>query len=221
MQNKFKPLKRNWYALTALGTLGVLPLAGCNSPNDQNGSQVAPPMPAANVAPGTAASNSTMDDAATGVAVPKTPTEAVAEMKPTKGNKTSGTVTFTRQPDGNGVKITAAISGLTPGKHGFHLHEKGDCSAPDASSAGGHFNPSNVQHGAPDATPHHAGDFGNITADKDGNAKLEVVDPDLSFEGDNSVIGHAVIVHAKADDLKSQPSGDAGGRLSCGVVEAK
>jgi Cu-Zn family superoxide dismutase len=155
------------------------------------------------------------------VAVPKTTTEAVADLKPTQGNKVKGTVTFTRQPDGNGVRIAADISGLTPGKHGFHLHEKGDCSAPDAKSAGGHFNPTHMAHGAPTAMPHHDGDFGNIIADKTGHAKFEMVDHDLSFEGDNSVIGHAVIVHAKADDLKSQPSGAAGDRVSCGVVNAK
>jgi Cu-Zn family superoxide dismutase len=175
-------------------------------------------MPAAN---GTTTDNTAMDNAATGVAVPKTPTEAVAELKPTKGNKVSGTVTFIREADGNGVRIKADINGLTPGKHGFHLHEKGDCSAPDASSAGGHFNPTHMNHGAPTATPRHAGDFGNITADKNGNAKLDMVSHDLSFEGDNSVIGHAVIVHAKPDDLKTQPTGDAGGRVSCGVVNAK
>jgi Cu-Zn family superoxide dismutase len=221
MRNTTRFIARKWQTLAALGALGVLPLAGCGSQPDQNAPDVAPPMPAANIAPGTAADNAAMENAAGGVAVPKTPTQAVAILKPTKGNKVSGTVTFVREADGNGVRIKAEIKGLSPGKHGFHLHEKGDCSAPDASSAGGHFNPANVAHGAPTATPHHGGDFGNITADKDGNAKLDMVSRDLSFEGDNSVIGHAVIVHSKADDLKSQPSGDAGDRVSCGVVDAK
>jgi Cu-Zn family superoxide dismutase len=220
MRYKTQPLKNKWHALAALGALGVLPLAGCNSQPEQSVPDDVVPMPAANVAPGTAG-NSTSDNAAAGVAVPQTPTEAVANLKPTQGNKVQGTVTFTREADGKGVRIKADITGLTPGKHGFHLHEKGDCSAPDASSAGGHFNPTKVDHGAPTVMPHHAGDFGNITADADGNAKFEMVDPDLSFEGDNSVLGRAVIVHAKADDLKSQPSGDAGGRVSCGVVDAK
>lgn len=209
-------LKSKWQKVAVFGALGVLPLAGCGPQTDQSETDVS-----ANVAPGTAASNALMDDAATGVAVPKTPTEAVANLKPTKGNTASGTVTFIRDGDGKGLTIKADIKGLTPGEHGFHVHEKGDCSAPDASSAGGHFNPAKVDHGAPTATPHHAGDFGNITADKDGNVKIEMVDPDLSFEGENSVLGRAVIVHAKADDLKSQPSGDAGGRVSCGVVDAK
>ncbi len=218
-QHKTKILKNKWQTLAAFGVLGVLPLAGCGPQTSQNA--VTGEAPAANVAPDTADSNPNMDKAATGVAVPKTPNKAVAELKATTGNKVSGTVTFTRQADGNGVRVQAEVIGLSPGKHGFHLHEKGDCSAPDASSAGGHFNPTKMDHGAPTAMPHHAGDFGNITADKDGKAKLDIVDPELTFEGDNSVIGHAVIVHAKADDLKSQPSGDAGGRVSCGVVDAK
>ena len=212
MKNKGTTLKNKWQMLAAIGALGVLPLAGCTPQTDQNADNAVSNAPAA---------NTTMDNAATGVAVPKTPTEAVAELKPTKGNKVSGTVTFMRQADGKGVKIKADIMGLTPGQHGFHIHEKGDCSAPDATSAGGHFNPTKVNHGAPSATPHHGGDFGNITADKDGNAKFETVDPDLSFEGENSVLDRAVIVHAKPDDLKTQPTGDAGGRVSCGVISAK
>lgn len=223
MKNKVHCLKKRWRTLAALGALGVLPLAGCNSQTDQNAQTPPPAEPPSAVTNTTddTVGNTAMDNAATGAAVPKTPTEAVANLKPTKGHKVSGTVTFTRQPDGNGVRIVADISGLTPGKHGFHVHEKGDCSAPDASSAGGHFNPTKVAHGAPTATPHHDGDFGNITADKSGIAKLDMVSHDLSFEGANSVLGHAVIVHEKADDLKSQPSGDSGARVSCGVVEAK
>jgi superoxide dismutase, Cu-Zn family len=143
-------------------------------------------------------------------------TKAVASLSPTKGNDVSGTVTFTKV-DG-GVKIVADVTGLTPGSHGFHIHEFGDCSAPDGASAGGHFNPNHTQHGAPDAEMRHAGDFGNLDADASGNAHYERVDKIISLDGAESIIGHAVIVHAKVDDMKTQPSGNAGARVACGVI---
>ena len=143
-------------------------------------------------------------------------TKAVATLSPTQGNNVSGVVTFTKV-DG-GVKIVADVSGLTPGRHGFHIHEFGDCSAPDAASAGGHFNPTHRQHGGPDSEMRHAGDFGNLDADASGKAHYERVDKVISLDGPESIIGHAVIVHAKADDLKSQPSGNAGARVACGVI---
>ncbi len=142
--------------------------------------------------------------------------KAVAVLSPTKGNSVSGTVTFTKIQ--TGVKIVADVSGLTPGLHGFHIHEFGDCGAPDAASAGGHFNPSHTPHGAPSATLRHAGDLGNLVADQSGKAHYERVDTIISLTGADSVIGHAVIVHEKADDLKSQPTGNAGGRVACGVI---
>jgi Cu-Zn family superoxide dismutase len=143
-------------------------------------------------------------------------TKAVATLSPTQGNNVSGVVTFTKV-DG-GVKIVADVSGLTPGQHGFHIHEFGDCSAPDAASAGGHFNPMHRQHGGPDSEMRHAGDFGNLDADASGKAHYERLDKVISLDGPESIIGHAVIVHAKADDLKSQPSGNAGARVACGVI---
>src|SRR3954462_15464853 len=144
------------------------------------------------------------------------PTKAIAVLHPTTGSNVAGTVTFTAS--GETVKVVADISGLTPGKHGFHIHEFGDCSSPDGKSAGGHFNPGNHQHGAPDATDRHAGDLGNIEADATGKAHLEVTDTVMKLSGSDSILGHAVIVHEKADDLKTQPTGDAGGRLGCGVI---
>jgi len=111
----------------------------------------------------------------------------------------------------------ADITGLTPGKHAFHIHEFGDCSAADAASAGSHFNPMKKQHGAPDAAERHAGDLGNIEADKTGKAHLELKDNMLMFSGENSILGRAVIVHEKVDDW-SQPTGNAGGRVACGVI---
>jgi Cu-Zn family superoxide dismutase len=142
--------------------------------------------------------------------------KAVAVLSPASGSSVMGTITFTKS--GDGVKVTGDITGLTPGKHGFHVHEFGDCSDPKAASAGGHFNPANHQHGAPDASDRHAGDLGNIEADASGKAHVEVSDASMKLTGEHGIIGHAVIVHEKADDLKTQPTGDAGGRLACGVI---
>src|SRR5207247_7982782 len=146
------------------------------------------------------------------------PLKAIAVLHPIGGgSKVSGTVTFTEAADG--VQIHAEITGLTPGNHGFHVHEFGDCSAPDASSAGAHFNPTNTPHAGPDAAARHEGDMGNVEADASGNAKLDYVDHQISLANDaKSAIGRSVVVHAKPDDLKTQPSGDAGGRIACGVI---
>ena len=120
------------------------------------------------------------------------------------------------------MRVVADISGLKPGKHGLHIHEKGDCSAPDATSAGGHFNPDKKNHGAPDASEHHMGDLGNIEANAKGKAHLDrTVDFLTIAEDPNSIAGKAVIVHAQEDDLKSQPVGNAGARVACGVITKK
>jgi len=144
---------------------------------------------------------------------------AVAELSPTQGNSVRGLVHFTETS--KGVRVVANVTGLTPGLHGFHVHETGDCSAPDAKSAGGHFNPSQAEHGGPDAPARHAGDLGNMTANASGIASYERVDKQLSFDGPNSILNRAVIVHAAADDLKGQPAGNAGARVACGVIQAK
>jgi len=141
---------------------------------------------------------------------------ATAVMNPTEGSKVQGVAHFAK--DGEGVRITVNIEGLSPGPHGFHIHEFGDCTSPDASSAGGHFNPTGMPHGGPNAEMHHVGDLGNLVADSNGLAKLEVTNNVLSFEGLNSVIGRSVIVHAQADDLKTQPAGASGARVACGVI---
>jgi Cu-Zn family superoxide dismutase len=141
---------------------------------------------------------------------------AVAVLHAASGGKVEGTVWF--EPAGNGVKVKARVTGLTPGTHGFHVHEFGDCSAADFTSAGGHFNPMSQPHGAPQAAARHVGDLGNIEAGADGVATLDWTDSQLAFDGHHGVLGRAVIVHAKADDLKTQPTGDAGGRLVCGVI---
>ena len=116
------------------------------------------------------------------------------------------------------MKVVADLTGLTPGKHGFHIHEFGDCSSPDGKAAGGHFNPGKSPHAGHDATPRHVGDLGNIEADSSGKAHLELTDKMMTMSGENSIIGRGLIVHEKADDLKTQPTGDAGGRVACGVI---
>ncbi len=145
--------------------------------------------------------------------------KAVAELKPAKNSKVKGTVLFVQE--NAGVHVTAEVTGLTPGEHGFHIHEKGDCSAADFSSAGGHFNPSHKPHGGMESMEHHAGDLGNLTADATGKAHLDFVSHDLSLDGTNSVVGRSVIVHANRDDLVSQPAGNAGPRIACGAIELK
>jgi Cu-Zn family superoxide dismutase len=146
-------------------------------------------------------------------------TKAIANLSPTKGNDVKGTVIFNKV-DG-GIKIVADVEGLTPGKHGFHVHEYGDCSSPDGSSAGGHFNPDGVKHGGPNDPVRHVGDMGNLLAGKDGKAHYEWIDSLMTFYGTHNIIGRSVIVHGGADDLKSQPSGNAGPRVACGVIEAE
>jgi superoxide dismutase, Cu-Zn family len=149
--------------------------------------------------------------------------EAIAVLHGTKGNeKVQGTVKFSEAPgaDHPGVKIVAHVEGLAPNsEHGFHIHEFGDCSAPDAMSAGGHFNPTGGKHGPPGAQS-HVGDMGNLKADASGMAHLEVTVPHASITGKTGVLGRGVIVHANVDDLKTQPTGNAGGRIACGVVGA-
>lgn len=141
---------------------------------------------------------------------------AVAVLHPTRGNTAQGIVTFTKEK--GGVRVVADIEGLTPGKHGFHIHEYGDCSAPDGTSAGGHFNPEGKPHGAPTSQNRHVGDLGNIAADAEGKAHFEWTDPLIAFTGTRSIIGRAIIVHVDEDDLKSQPTGNAGPRIACGVI---
>jgi Cu-Zn family superoxide dismutase len=143
---------------------------------------------------------------------------ATAELQPLGGSTVTGKVTFTEK-DGK-VLVEADISGLMPGKHGFHIHEFGDCSAPDGSSAGGHFNPEGHMHGAPGASS-HPGDLGNLDADGNGRAMLTItLEKATIASGPLSIVGRGLIVHEKADDLVSQPVGEAGGRQACAVIKS-
>jgi len=144
--------------------------------------------------------------------------KATVKLAPTANQTARGEVTFTAEA--GGVHVVGTFSGLVYGEHGFHVHEKGDCSAPDGASAGGHFNPGGKPHAARDAAARHAGDLGNLKADPYGLARVDFVDTTLSLSGPDSIVGKAVIIHEKADDFATQPSGNAGARQACGVIEA-
>jgi Cu-Zn family superoxide dismutase len=142
---------------------------------------------------------------------------ALVILYPTEGSETNGQVIFTKMEDGK-IKVDAEVYNLKPGKHGFHVHEFGDCSSPDGKSAGGHFFTDHDNHGALEDHKTHVGDLGNLDANKDGIAKVSFITDKLSFSGMNSIIGRGVIVHADEDDTKTQPTGAAGARVACGVV---
>jgi Cu-Zn family superoxide dismutase len=144
---------------------------------------------------------------------------ATAQLAPTQGNTARGTVTFTQT--GERVRVVANLSGLAPGPHGFHVHEKGDCSAPDATSAGGHFNPLAKPHGHYETGERHAGDMPAIVADAAGNATLSVtLDTIKVGSGSTDVVGKSVVVHKDPDDYRTQPTGNSGARVACGVIKA-
>jgi Cu-Zn family superoxide dismutase len=147
---------------------------------------------------------------------PARPARAVARLRPVDQSGVEGTVTFV--PARAGIRVTGEVRNLSPGEHGFHVHEFGDCSGEGARSAGGHFNPYDMPHGSPDSVQRHVGDLGNITADSAGTATIDRVDPMIRFEGPASIIGRAVVVHTQADDFTTQPTGAAGGRVACGVI---
>jgi len=142
--------------------------------------------------------------------------KAIAVIGPTKGNSTSGIVKFIKTD--KGIRVTAFLKNLSPGSHGFHIHEFGDCTSDNGTSAGGHFNPTHQSHGNPKSTSYHIGDLGNIVAAKNGQAHLDKVLPHLKLNGPNSIIGRGIIIHAKTDDFTSQPTGAAGKRIACGVI---
>jgi Cu-Zn family superoxide dismutase len=131
------------------------------------------------------------------------------------GGKAQGVIHFAEK--GKAVEITGEVTGLTPGEHAFHVHEFGDLSSPDGLTAGAHYNPKDKMHGGPDSASRHVGDLGNITADKSGKAVINISDEEIRLRGPYSVVGRAIIVHAKSDDLKSQPDGNSGVRFAGGV----
>lgn len=170
-----------------------------------------PPPPAAEPPPADSTEAATAPEAA----APKS-VETIFQSK--SGSKLAGKATLTETAEG--VKVVLSVDGVPPGDHGSHVHEKGDCSAPDAASAGGHFNPAASPHALPASSPRHLGDLGNIVVAADGKGTLEIVAPGANLkEGDpNSFLGRAIIVHEKKDD-GGQPTGNAGGRIGCAEIK--
>jgi len=193
-------------------TLCAAVFAGCSKKSSGDAAKPTPPAE-----PATATAPAPVEAEPPAPAPPAPPRAASTTLAPTAKSKVTGTVSF-KEVEG-GVEVTANVENLKPGDHGFHVHEKGDCSAPDASSAGGHFNPGGHPHGAPDAEHRHEGDFGNLTAGKDGKATKTFVMKGITLDDSpTSIIGKGFIVHEKADDFKTQPTGNAGGRVACGVI---
>lgn len=195
------PMQKNAHCHVSILTAAlVFALAGCAS--------TAPPAKPAATAP---------VKPATG---PSTAQQAQANLASASGSLVSGKLILV--PMQGGVHVSGEIGGFSPGgSHGFHIHEKGDCSAADASSAGGHFNPAGQPHGRAMQGAHHAGDSDNIVADANGVAKIDTHIMGVSLGGGagNDIAGRAFVVHAVADDYTSQPSGNAGARVACGVIK--
>lgn len=165
-------------------------------------------------------SPSSVNQADGDVSSPPEPIRRIAEarLSPTDGSEVEGLVTFIQET--GGIRVIADVRNLSVNsRHGFHIHENGDCSAPDASSAGGRFNPTGETHASPMVDKRHVGDLGNLETTDSGGAMYVRVDEYLRFDGESSIIGKSVIVHAGVDDFVSQPSGNAGPRLACGVIE--
>ncbi|MCW0405497.1 superoxide dismutase family protein [Xanthomonas sontii] len=145
--------------------------------------------------------------------------QAQAVLAPASGSLVSGKLSLVAAP--GGVRITGTLGGLQPNRSfAFHVHERGDCSAADASSAGGHFNPLGAPHGRAGSGPHHAGDMDNLNANADGTAQIDVLLHGVVLGGSaaNDIVGRALVAHADPDDYRSQPAGNAGARVACGVI---
>jgi len=209
--------------LTALIPFALLVACGRTEPPPASSdSTTAPPAATAPAPPDAATAPATPPNTATNQAAaqvtlagPPAKTTGKKAAKQVGGNLQLVTGTA-------GVLITGQITGLAPNTtHGFHVHETGDCSAPDFKSAGGHFNPDNAMHGDPASTMHHLGDIPNIKSDAKGVATVNatITGATLNDGGPHDLVGKALIVHAKKDDYKTQPSGDSGDRIACGVIE--
>lgn len=207
IMKKFTTVKtvitRVYNNFTTLSVIGLfLLLSACNSGNKQN-NEVDDAQ--------TASEEQQEDEKAT----------AIAAMEAASGSQVTGEANFTEEANGR-VRFELSVENLSPGEHAVHLHEKGDCSAEDASSAGGHWNPTMKPHGKRgDGSSYHKGDVGNMTVGNDGKGTLNLTIEGWSIGGADStnVVGKSVIVHEKADDFTTQPTGNAGGRVSCGVIK--
>jgi Cu-Zn family superoxide dismutase len=198
-------------------TAAVIALAACNTTPAGDDDIMDAGMATATDAGAAAGTAPAADAGATSAPV----SSATVHLASASGSLVSGTINL--MPMGNGVHLTGEVGGLQPGTfHGFHIHENGDCSAPDASSAGGHFNPTGMPHGRQDTPSHHAGDMDNIIANEQGVAQIDahLEEATLGGGGETDILGRALIVHADPDDYTSQPSGSAGARVACGVITA-
>jgi Cu-Zn family superoxide dismutase len=203
----------------------LIPAAICTACGNTNEESFATSTPAPINAPAaTTATNAAFTTGAApviGASPVATPATAQVNLTSAAGSSVNGDLTLTGE--GNGVSIRGEITGLAPGKeHGFHVHEIGECSLPDFSSAGGHFNPTEDPHGRPESTARHLGDIPNAKADENGRATIDVsvngvtlVDQDGA---PHEILGKAIVVHALPDDYKTQPSGGSGDRIACGVI---
>jgi len=207
-------------SLIALAIVVASVATGCGKKED-----VAPPGSPASEAPAPAGDSPTVADATEpgttpgSSAVGETTSQAAVQLAPTRGNTANGGLKIAAA--GTGVHISGMVQGLKPdSEFGFHFHEKGDCSAPDATSAGAHFNPTNQQHGNPQGQAHHAGDMLNVKSDAQGVAEVSIDNADVTLQTGqpNDIVGKALVMHAKPDDYKTQPSGDSGDRIACGVI---
>ena len=154
------------------------------------------------------------------ILVPAMPSQqAIAILGSASGSDLTGTATFTQ--NGETITLAVEIQSVSPGLHAVHIHEKGDCSAPDGTSAGGHWNPTNVAHGKWGVGEFHLGDIGNITVGEDGTGRIELTTNlwEMGTGSDLDIVGKGIIVHAGADDFTSQPSGAAGARIGCGAIQ--
>jgi superoxide dismutase, Cu-Zn family len=209
-------------AVFALSVLSVMVACSPSEPG-QTGQTLPPagsqPAPSPSGTPQPAITQPANSQSATATGGPvQSVSEYIAVLQPTEGSEVSGTVIFSNTEVG--VTVSANVEGLPPtSAHGFHIHEVGDCSAADASSAGDHFNPDDQPHGAPDSVRRHAGDLGNLLSNGVGVAQTTAIDSVLTFSEENSILGRSVVIHTGADDLETQPAGDAGDRLACGVIE--
>jgi Cu-Zn family superoxide dismutase len=210
------------YRTLYFGLLTSAVLAACNAPNEpatpiepvapQASSPIEPLPPAPSATPA-------IGPSAPIVTAAPTPQSVRIKMTELQGSGISGALTAS--PAGNGVRIHGRLSRSDAlAEHAIHVHENGDCSAPDGSSAGNHFNPAGASHGHPDRVPHHAGDLPNLKSDPDGQLIVDIYDEELQLGTGSAtdILGRALVVHEKADDYATQPSGDSGGRIACGVI---
>jgi Cu-Zn family superoxide dismutase len=206
---------KTWMMLSSSLVLGIA-IAACASQPAEPAAVPEATSPA--VEPAAAPAPATEAAPADAAAAPASPKTIEVPLEAKSGSKLTGKAVLTETE--GGVHVVLTVEGISPGDHGAHVHDKGDCSAADGSSAGGHFNPQTQDHGLPGAPKRHLGDLGNITIGKDGKGSLDITAPGANLKANDtaSFVGRAIIVHAKKDD-GGQPTGNAGDRIGCGVIK--